>query len=81
MTVSTITLKGQVTIPKRVRDELRLRAGDRVDFRIEEDGSVRLHPISRKVADVFGAFAHKAERPKSIDEMDRDVARALAEKP
>ena len=80
MAVSSVTSKGQITIPKRVRDRLRLRPGDKVDFRIEDDGSVRFYPISRKVADVFGAFANKAKRAKSIEEMNRDVSRALAKK-
>ena len=65
---------------KRIRDELRLRAGDKVDFRIEEDGCARLYPISRKVDDVFGVFAHKADRSKSVAEMDDQVRRALAKK-
>ena len=45
MTVSedaTITTKGQVTIPKRVRDELGLDAGTEVEFIVEEDGSIRV---------------------------------------
>ena len=78
MTISTVTSKGQVTIPRRVRDLLHLRAGDKVDFRIiEEDGSARLYPISRKVADVFGVFASRAKKRKSIEEMNHDVTRVL----
>jgi len=39
---ATITSKGQVTIPKRIRDELGLDAGTEVEFIIEEDGSIRV---------------------------------------
>ncbi len=41
MVSMTLTSKGQVTIPKAVRDRLGLRAGDKIDF-VEEDGKVVL---------------------------------------
>lgn len=41
---ATITSKGQVTIPKRIRDELGLTAGTEVEFIVEEDGTIRVQP-------------------------------------
>jgi AbrB family looped-hinge helix DNA binding protein len=38
--VSTVTVKGQVTIPKAVRDHLGIKPGSKVEFRRAEDGSV-----------------------------------------
>ncbi|SNR24719.1 AbrB/MazE/SpoVT family DNA-binding domain-containing protein [Halorubrum vacuolatum] len=40
----TVTSKGQVTIPKRIRDELGLRAGTEVEFTLAEDGTLRVRP-------------------------------------
>lgn len=40
---STITSKGQVTIPKEIRDVLDLEAGTEVEFVLEEDGALRVH--------------------------------------
>jgi antitoxin PrlF len=37
---NALTVKGQVTIPKRVRDALGLKAGDQVDFELNESGEV-----------------------------------------
>lgn len=37
---NALTVKGQVTIPKRVRDALGLKPGDEVDFVVESSGSV-----------------------------------------
>ena len=40
MPTATVTSKGQITIPKRVRDALHVKPGDRVDFVIEDGGRV-----------------------------------------
>ena len=72
-----MTSKGQITIPKKVREQLRLRTGDRVLFHIEPDGSVTLQPIAKKVSEVFGAFSFKAARPHSPSGMKQGVAKAF----
>ena len=41
---ATVTSKGQVTIPKRVRDRLEIESGTRLAFVLEDDGSVRVYP-------------------------------------
>ncbi|MGO8916511.1 MAG: AbrB/MazE/SpoVT family DNA-binding domain-containing protein [Stellaceae bacterium] len=41
---SAITIKGQATIPKAIREHLRLKPGDRVKFFVHPDGSVVLLP-------------------------------------
>ena len=42
MNSRTLTIKGQVTIPKRLRDYLGLSPGDEVGFEYTEDGAVRI---------------------------------------
>jgi AbrB family looped-hinge helix DNA binding protein len=51
---STMTTKGQITIPKSVRDRLRLEVGDKVYFDIAPDGSVRLVARNRPMEELFG---------------------------
>jgi len=41
---ATVTSKGQVTIPKRIREELGLEAGTEVEFILDDDGSLRVRP-------------------------------------
>ena len=77
MALSTITSKGQVTIPKRVRERLRLRTGDKLDFRIDEDGTIRVYPISKTVSEVFGVFAERAKHPYTTRQIDAKLARSL----
>jgi len=43
---TTVTSKGQVTIPKKVRDFLGIRAGSSVDFEMTGTGDVVLRPVS-----------------------------------
>ena len=47
---STITIKGQVTIPKAMREYLGLEPGDEVVFSYMESGAVRIEPAGRRGA-------------------------------
>jgi AbrB family looped-hinge helix DNA binding protein len=49
---ATLTSKGQVTIPKAVRDTLKLHVGDRIEFLVDPDGSVRIVPATRPVTEL-----------------------------
>ena len=44
---TTVTAKGQVTIPKAVRDLLGLKPGSQVSFRQTADGRIELLPASK----------------------------------
>ena len=77
MAISTITSKGQVTIPKKVREQLQLRTGDKLDFKVEGDGSLRVHPVAKRVSEVFGVFAHKAQKPLSTAQIKQRLREAL----
>lgn len=84
MARSTLTSKGQITIPKAIRRRLGLQVGERLDFRVDDDGRIILERESTKEAmGIVGLLRHLApERPVSLDEMRRavaDRARAKAE--
>ncbi len=51
--VVRLTRKGQVTIPKEVRDALRLRPFDKIEFAVE-DGEATLRKARRTLADIAG---------------------------
>ena len=72
MPSATITSKGQVTIPKAVRDSLKLHAGDKIEFVVTNKREALLRPISKKVDDVFGKL-HKPNR-KNISTREMDAA-------
>lgn len=76
--VSTVTQKGQVTIPKRVRDNLHLMTGDKVEFVLNDRGEVVLKPVVRKAAEVAGLLRnYRKTHLVTIDEMDQAVARYI----
>jgi len=74
---SAITVKGQATIPKPVRDHLRLKPGDRVKFFVHPDGTVVLLP-KLPAAALRGIAKTRRRRPATIGEMTSDAAKSAA---
>lgn len=69
---TTMTVKGQVTIPKKVRDALKLSPGDGVDFEVNRDGEIVVHKAGGRVAkkpDRFDAMRGKAQVKWRTDEL------------
>lgn len=69
---TTLTSKGQVTIPKRIRDALNLAPGCAVEFAVNRDGEVVIHKVgdrpSRK-RDRFDAARGKADIKRRTDDL------------
>lgn len=82
MPISTLTSKGQVTIPKEVRDRLGLKEGDQLVFRVGEDGRLLVQPAQPSVLGrLSGLLAHLAkERPVTVDEMHAAVRQRAVER-
>ena len=72
MPISTITSKGQTTIPGEIRRLLKLKAGDRIEFLVEADGKVVLVPVTVDVRELKGLLA-PAPRRVSIEDMDMAI--------
>lgn len=73
---ATITSKGQVTIPKRIRDELDLDAGTEVIFTVEEDGSIRVQLKEPALERLRAVRERLAGRDVDIEQMRRDSKEA-----
>lgn len=76
MSTATITSKGQTTIPKEVREHLRLSAGDRVEFVMMGD-VVMLRPATRAVTELKGLLP-RPRKAVSVDAMNAAVKRRAA---
>jgi AbrB family looped-hinge helix DNA binding protein len=76
---ATVTNKGQVTIPKEVREALRLRGGGKVSFLIESDSRVVMKPEAHSIQRIFGILG-KPKRSASIEEMDEGIKRGVVDR-
>lgn len=74
---SAITVKGQATIPKAIREHLHLKPGDRVKFFVHPDGSVVLLPKLPASA-LRGIIKSRRGRPVTTSEMTEAVAKGGA---
>ena len=68
---STLTTKGQTTIPKSVRDAMALKPGDRMTFTLLPDRSVLLRVQNRSVLSLSGALRPKKGRRVSVRKLSR----------
>lgn len=68
-----MTSKGQVTLPKPIRDTLLLEPGDTLDIMLEEDGSLRFVPLTAPVTRLKG-MVPKPASPVSLKQMDGAIA-------
>ena len=72
---ATMTTKGQITIPKDVRDRLHLNPGDKLDFIVREGGEVVLRPASVDVRDLEGILRRPGTKPVSVEDMRKAIVR------
>ena len=76
MSLSTLTSKGQITIPKGLRESMSIDTGDKVEFIINEQNEVVIKPITKKAIDVFGQLSkYKKDKPVSIEEMNEAMGK------
>jgi len=73
MTTSTLTIKGQTTIPKEIRDYLGIKPNERLAFDIKA-GNVVVSRASRSIAELAGSL--KSSVPRASKQAERDGARA-----
>jgi AbrB family looped-hinge helix DNA binding protein len=74
---ATLSSKGQATIPKAVRDRLKIKPGDRFKFFFHPDGVVILPKVS--TARLKGMIPKPAQ-PVTLEEMDRAIAEGATER-
>ena len=68
MPTATLTSKGQLTVPKEIRDQLGLKPGDRLSFEIRESGSVVMEPETVDFRGLTGILEYEGE-PATLEEI------------
>ena len=72
MPESHLTSKGQITLPKAIRDHLKVKSGDVVSFSVESDGRVTVSAVTAPVTSLKGMVAAPTQ-PVTLEEMQQAV--------
>ncbi len=73
MASTTVTSKGQVTIPKVIRDYLKLDTGSKVEFVIDENGQVKIIPLNVAVESLSGILHRPGMKKASLEDMEAAI--------
>ena len=80
MAIATLTSKGQTTVPREIREHLKLESGDRLHFTVLPNGTVVLRAKKGDVRSLAGVL-HVPGRPAvSIARMNRAIAEAAVQR-
>jgi AbrB family looped-hinge helix DNA binding protein len=78
MASASVTSKGQITIPIEVREDLGLKARDRIEFVKTEDGKYFIQPKKGSIMNLRGMFKWTG-KPVPVEEMDQAIASHILE--
>jgi antitoxin PrlF len=76
--LATLTSKGQLTLPKDIRDQLSLKAGSRLDFHVNAEGWLLARPVTNTALGLAGLLKRPGHAAVSIDEMNEAVLATAA---
>lgn len=74
MLSTTVTDAGQITLPKEIRQYLKLVSGSRVEFVIDEDGQVKLFPLNVAVETLSGILHRPDIQRASLEDMESAIS-------
>ena len=80
MATSTVTSKGQITLPKSVREHLRVDTGDVVDFVVNDSGDVVVRALTSDVSELKGLLKRPGRDAVSVEEMNAAILREHSRK-
>lgn len=76
---ATVTSKGQVTIPKGIRDLAHISSGTQLDFQITEEGFLIIRPLIRDISKLKGIAKKKGQQSVSLQAMKKAIEEGLEE--
>ena len=74
MSIATVTTNGQVTIPKEIRDYLKLETGSKVEFVIDESGNVKIVPLNVPIEALSGVLHRPGMKTATVEEKESAIA-------
>jgi antitoxin PrlF len=79
MPTATLTSKGQITIPKEIREQLRLQTGHRVEFQIDSNGKISLIPRNKDIRSLKGIIRPRRKKPVTVEEMQEAIGEGFSQ--
>ena len=80
MALATLTTKGQLTIPKKIRESLKLHTGDKLEIIVTAKREAIIRPISKKVDDIFCKLHKASRKPVSLEAIDNAIRNRMKDK-
>lgn len=77
--LAVLTSKGQLTLPKEIRERLGLKAGSRLDFTIDDQGLLVARPVATTALGLAGILHRPEQAPMSMEAMDDAIEHTAAE--
>lgn len=71
---TTLTAKGQVTVPRDIRERMGLKPGDKIVFALLTDGTLVVRPKTRNVTDLLGMLRKPGQAIVPIEAMQVDLS-------
>ncbi len=75
--IATMTSKGQLTLPKSIRNQLELHPGDKLDFMVRDDGTLEVVPLKQPASKLRGILP-KPAKPLTVERMNQAIARGAS---
>ena len=80
MATATLTTKGQVTIPKEIREVLKLQTGDKIEIIVTDKREALIRPISKKVDEIFCKLHKPGRKAVTLEAMDDAIRNRMKDK-
>jgi antitoxin PrlF len=78
MSTLTMSSKGQLTVPRALREKLKLRPGCQVDARVDDEGRLILTPVLYEPEEFLTRRPSKPARAASVEEMEAGIRKGAA---
>ncbi len=76
--LATVTDKGQVTVPKALRDKMGIVPGSKLDFELTKQGALHVRVLARGADNLLGIVHHQDQPRLGVETMDEGIAEAVA---
>ena len=79
-TTATVSTRGRVTLPKSIRDALRITKGAQLDFQVSADGAVSMTVLKQSAMEIVGLLKRPGQAAANVEQMNRALYDSAAER-